>query len=429
MTEEAIRQDNISSMSEQQSLPQEASEQKKSAFNNNNGRSSDNNIDNPFYDPTLKARHAKAKRFKFFTIASLVFSIAFLSFFLVDILVKGLPAFKQAYIQVEVNYNEKTLESTRSAIDRKYRRVVSRSWYRSIPLQVEKNPALMNSSQKVWVLADDNVDQYLKGHYYKLKSKEVKLIEELKSSGDVELRFNTSFFTSGDSKIPENSGILSAMIGSILTLIVTMLVAFPIGVMTAVYLEEFAPDNRFTQIIEVNINNLAAIPSILFGLLGLAIFINLFGMPRSSPLVGGLTLALMTLPIIIVSSRAALRSIPDSIRQAGYGLGLTKIQVTKDHVIPLAFPGILTGSIIGLAQAMGETAPLIIVGMIAFIPDSPSSIFEAATVMPAQIFTWAGMPERAYIERTAAGIIVLLSILISLNALAIYLRKRFEIKW
>ena len=219
------------------------------------------------------------------------------------------------------------------------------------------------------------------------------------------------------------------MIGSLLTMLVTMLIAFPLGVMTAVYLEEFADDNRWSQLIEVNIHNLAAIPSILFGLLGLAVFINLFGMPRSSPLVGGLTLALMTLPIIIVSARAALRSVPDSIRQAGYGLGLTKIQVVQDHVLPLAFPGIMTGSIIGMAQAMGETAPLIIIGMIAFIPDSPSSIFEAATVMPAQIFTWASMPERAYIERTAAGIMVLLTILLSLNALAIYLRKKYEVKW
>jgi len=199
--------------------------------------------------------------------------------------------------------------------------------------------------------------------------------------------------------------------------------------MTAIYLEEFAPDNKLTQIIEININNLAAIPSILFGLLGLAIFINFFGVPRSSPLVGGMTLALMSLPIIIVSSKAALKSVPASIRQAGYALGLTKWQVTKDHVLPLAFPGILTGSIIALAQAMGETAPLIIVGMIAFVPDAVTNITSAATVMPAQIFTWSGMPERAYIEKTAAGIIVLLTVLISLNTIAVILRKKFEVKW
>jgi len=387
------------------------------------------NKDNPFYDPTLSKRHRSSKRFKRFTLASLLFSIAFLAFFLFDIVGKGTPAFKQAYVNVEVTYSEASKKSYRKAIDKKYTRIVSRAWLRTLPMEMENNPELIGTKTKMWVLADDQVDQYLKGHYYKLKRKDRALIDDMKANGDVELKFNKIFFTNGDSKTPEFAGLNSAIIGSILTLIIAMLVAFPIGVMTAVYLEEFADDNKFTQTIEVNINNLAAIPSILFGLLGLAIFINLFGMPRSSPLVGGLTLALMTLPIIIVSSRAALRAVPDSIRQAAYGLGLTKIEVTRDHVLPLAFPGVLTGSIIGLAQAMGETAPLIIIGMIAFIPDSPGSIFEAATVMPAQLFTWAGMPERMYIEKTAAGIMVLLTILISLNALAIYLRKKYEVKW
>ncbi len=387
------------------------------------------NKDNPFYDPTLSKRHRSSKRFKKFTLASLLFSIAFLAFFLFDIVGKGTPAFKQAYVNVEVTYSEASKKSYRKAIERKYNNIVSRAWLRTLPMEMENNPELIGTKTKMWVLADDQVDQYLKGHYYKLKRKDRALIDDMKANGDVELKFNEIFFTNGDSKTPEFAGLNSAIIGSILTLIIAMLVAFPIGVMTAVYLEEFADDNKFTQTIEVNINNLAAIPSILFGLLGLAIFINLFGMPRSSPLVGGLTLALMTLPIIIVSSRAALRAVPDSIRQAAYGLGLTKIEVTRDHVLPLAFPGVLTGSIIGLAQAMGETAPLIIIGMIAFIPDSPGSIFEAATVMPAQLFTWAGMPERMYIEKTAAGIMVLLTILISLNALAIYLRKKYEVKW
>ena len=385
--------------------------------------------DNPFYDPTLRKRHAQAKRFKFYTIASIIFAISFLVFFLGDMIIKGLPAFQQSYMLIDVTYNEKTIDNTRLAIDKKYRRIVSRAWLRDIPGSVENDPALMDTTQATWVLVNHQVDQYMKGHYYKIKDKTLKIVKEKQVQDEIKLRFNSIFFTQGDSKIPENSGIKSAVMGSILTLIVTMVIAFPLGVMTAVYLEEFAHDNAWTQLIEVNINNLAAIPSILFGLLGLAVFINLFGMPRSSPMVGGLTLALMTLPIIIVSARAALRSVPDSIRQAGYGLGLTKIQVVQDHVLPLAFPGIMTGSIIGLAQAMGETAPLIIIGMIAFIPDSPESIFQAATVMPAQIFTWAGMPERAYVERTAAGIMVLLSILISLNTLAIYLRKKFEVKW
>ncbi len=384
---------------------------------------------NPFYDPTLKKRHTSAKRFKKFTLTSLIFSIAFLAFFLIDIIGKGTPAFSVAYLEVDVTYNERSVDDSRYAVEKKYRKIVSRAWLRELPRHVEANPLLMNTTKTLWVLADDQVDQYLKEHHYKLKRKDRALVDEMKAQGRIDSRFNAIFFKNGDSKIPEFAGLFSAMVGSILTLIITMLVAFPLGVMTAIYLEEFAEDNKFTRLIEVNINNLAAIPSILFGLLGLAIFINLFGMPRSSPLVGGLTLALMTLPIIIVSSRAALRAVPDSIRQAGYGLGLTKIQVTKDHVLPLAFPGVLTGSIIGLAQAMGETAPLIIIGMIAFIPDAPTSVLDAATVMPAQLFTWAGMPERMYIEKTAAGIMVLLTVLISLNAIAIYLRKKFEVKW
>ena len=384
---------------------------------------------NPFYDPTLKARHTSARRFKRFTLTSLIFSILFLGFFLFDIVGKGVPAFHVAYIKLEVTFSEKSLDDTRFAVEKKYRDVVSRAWLRDLPSLVKENPQYMNTKQEIFILADDQVDQYLKGHHHKLKEEEIALVEELNAQGLIEKRFNAIFFTNGDSKIPEYAGMYSAIIGSVLTLIITMAVAFPIGVMTAIYLEEFAGDNKFTRFIEININNLAAIPSILFGLLGLAIFINLFGMPRSSPLVGGLTLALMTLPIIIVSSRAALRAVPDSIRQAGYGLGLNKIQVTRDHVLPLAFPGVLTGSIIGLAQAMGETAPLIIIGMIAFIPDAPSMVTQAATVMPAQLFTWAGMPEGTYIEKTAAGIMVLLTILISLNAIAIYLRKKFEVKW
>jgi phosphate transport system permease protein len=385
---------------------------------------------NIFYDPSLEKRHKKAALFKYTALGSLILSLVFLVIFLSDMVTKGVSAFEQTYIQIEVKYDQKTIKSTRKAIDRKYRKLVSRAWLREIPKHVEANPALMDTTKLVWALADDQVDMYMKDHYYKLKSKDLKLLEELIKNNRVEKKFNTIFFTQGDSKIPEYSGILSAAVGTILTLLVTMAVAFPIGVATAVYLEEFAnQDSKWSQIIEININNLAAVPSILFGLLGLAIFINLFGLPRSSALVGGLTLALMTLPIIVVSSRAALRSVPANIRQAGYGLGLTKVQVVRDHVLPLAFPGIMTGSIIGLAQAMGETAPLIIVGMIAFIPDSPASIMDAATVMPAQIFTWAGMPEVAYIERTAAGILVLLTVLITLNALAVYLRKKFEVKW
>jgi len=384
---------------------------------------------NIFYDKSLRKRHFKSRLFKYFTISSLAVSILFLVIFIGDMIVKGSSAIQQTYIQVEITYNDKSLKSYRKAVDKKYVKLVSRAKLRTIPMQIKENPALMDTKALVWILADDQVDMYMKDYYYKLKSKDLKTLKSLVNQNRVEKRFNKIFFTNGDSKTPEYSGILSAVIGTIMTLLVAMIVAFPIGVATAVYLEEFSSQGRWSEFLEVNINNLAAIPSILFGLLGLAIFINLFGMPRSSALVGGLTLALMTLPIIVVSSRAALRSVPASIREAGYGLGLTKVQVVKDHVLPLAFPGMMTGSILGLAQAMGETAPLIIVGMIAFIPDSPSNILDASTVMPAQIFTWAGMPERAYIERTAAGILVLLTVLLSLNTIAIYLRKKFEVKW
>lgn len=384
---------------------------------------------NPFYDPSLRGRHRSARLFKFYARASIILSLFFLLFFLFDMARTAFPALWQTYVNVEVTYSQKTVKSTSRAVDRKYRNVVSRAWLREIPKQVELNPDLMGTTVKLWVLADDKVDQFMKGHHHQLKMKQQKTVEELKKNHDIKLDWNSVFLTRGDSKLPENAGILSALVGSVFTLIVTMLLAVPIGVMTAVYLEEFARDTRLSRMIEVNINNLAAIPSILFGLLGLSVFINLFGLPRSSPLVGGMTLALMTLPIIIVSSRAALRAVPDSIRQAGYGLGLTHVQVVQGCVLPIALPGILTGSIIGLAQAMGETAPLIIIGMIAFIPDAPGSITEAATVLPAQIYTWAGMPERAYVEKTAAGIVVILFILLSLNSVAIYLRKKYEIKW
>jgi len=385
--------------------------------------------EHPFIDTKLSARHRSATLFKGATIAATVFTLAFLLFFMVDMVRTAYPAMWQTYISVDVSYNKKNARFTSKAITKPYRHLVSRSWLREIPQQLETNPQLMGTTVKRWVLADDQVDQYIKGHHHKLDSKEVHFIDQLKSQGDVQLKWNNIFFSKGDSKIPENAGILSALVGSVLTLFVTMGLSFPLGVMTAIYLEEFAKENWLTRFIEVNINNLAAVPSILFGLLGLAVFINLFGFPRSSPLVGGMTLALMTLPIIIVSSRAALRAVPDSIRQAGYGLGLTRVQIVHGHVLPVAAPGMLTGSIIGMAQAMGETAPLIIIGMIAFIPDTPSSVFDAATVLPAQIFTWAGMPERAYVEKTAAGIVTILVILLALNAAAIYLRKKYEIKW
>ncbi|MEC9482381.1 MAG: phosphate ABC transporter permease PstA [Halomonas sp.] len=377
----------------------------------------------------LKRRHRKSARLKWMSMGALILAATFLVVFIGDMLVKGLPAFQQAQIQVEVSYTEQARQIPPAAVDDEVRQLVSRGYLRLIPGRMEDNPELLGTTRMEWVLADAEVDQYLKGHYSRLSDKHKRVVDELAEDGRAELMFNTRFFTTGDSKMPELAGIAAAAMGTVLTLIVTMAVCFPIGVMTAVYLEEFAPDNRLTQIIEININNLAAVPSILFGLLGLAIYINFFGVPRSTPLVGGLTLALMTLPVIIIATRTALRSVPDTIRQAAFGVGCSRWQVVRDHVLPLSLPGILTGSIIGLAQAMGETAPLIIIGMVAFIPDVPTSFTEPATVLPAQIFTWAGEPERAFIEKTAGGILVLLTVLISLNASAVWLRKKFERRW
>jgi phosphate transport system permease protein len=258
---------------------------------------------------------------------------------------------------------------------------------------------------------------------------QVALIEHLKSRDLIEKRLNRIFFTHGASREPEQAGILGALIGSLFTMTITLALAFPLGVATAIYLEEFAPKNRWTYLIEVNINNLAAVPSIIFGLLGLAVFLNWFNLPRSAPLVGGLVLALMTLPTIIIASRAAIKAVPPSIREAALGIGASKVQVVFHHVLPLAMPGMLTGTIIGMAQALGETAPLLMIGMVAFIVDIPATFLDPATVMPVQIYMWADFPEPAFQQKTAAAILVLLTFLIAMNAIAVFLRSWFERRW
>ncbi len=257
----------------------------------------------------------------------------------------------------------------------------------------------------------------------------VTFLEELKAKGLVESQFNFAFFTRGDSREAELAGIQGALVGSILTLLVTIGLCLPIGVLAAIYLEEFAPKNWITELIEININNLAAVPSIVFGLLGLAVFLNFFGMPRSAPLVGGLVLALLVLPTIIIASRAALKSVPPSIREAALGVGASKQQAVFHHVLPLAMPGIMTGTIIGMAHALGETAPLLMIGMVAFIVDVPSTLTQSATVLPVQIFLWSDLPEPAFKMKTAAAIMVLLAVLFVMNGLAIWLRKKFERRW
>jgi len=299
------------------------------------------------------------------------------------------------------------------------------------------NPAAIDTKINIELLMDDDVDQWFKHDRNlteeemnnRLSKQQLTWLNNWVEAGRLDSHFNTLFFTNGDSREPELAGIHGAIKGTLLTLMVTLLLSFPIGVAAAIYLEEFAPRNRLTEIVEININNLAAVPSIIFGLLGMAIFINIFGVARSTPLLGGLVLTLMTLPTIIISARAAIKAVPPSIREAAYGLGASKNQVVFHHVLPLAMPGMLTGTIIGMAQALGETAPLLMIGMVAFVVDVPGFINDPSTVLPVQIFLWSDSPERAFLERTSGAILVLLSFLVLMNTTAVILRRRLERRW
>jgi phosphate transport system permease protein len=316
-------------------------------------------------------------------------------------------------------------------------RLVSNSAAHELQRRVERDPGLIGQREKFSFLASADVDQYLKGHIdgnlpesaRSLSNQDLAWIDQLKSRAGLDLHFNSGFLTGGDSREPEQAGVWGAVVGSLFTLLVTLLLSFPIGVAAAVYLEEFALRNRWTDLVEVNINNLAAVPSIVFGLLGLAVFLNFFGMPRSAPLVGGFVLSLLTLPTIIITARAALKAVPPSIREAALGMGASKLQMVMHHVLPLAMPGILTGTIIGMARALGETAPLLLIGMVAFIVDIPHGLTDPATALPVQIFLWADSPERAFLERTSGAIIVLLLFLVVMNATAVIMRNRYERRW
>ena len=406
------------------------------------------------------ARHRAQQRFRIYCLLAIGISIAFLFIMVGSIAMRGTSAFKQSFVQIEIElvadaidaenvkatrfgkFIKKALrndfpEATSRKDKKKLYRLISANAEYSVRDQVEANPQLIGTRAKLWVRASSDVDMYLKGYVdvsldeskRRLNDQQLKWISQLEQEGKIEIRFNSKFFTTGDSREPEQAGVLGAIIGSALSLLVCFILSFPLGVLAAVYLEEFAPKNKLSRIIEVNINNLAAVPSIVFGLLGLAIFLNFFGLPRSTPLVGGMVLALMTLPTIIIASRASLRSVPPSIREAAMGIGASKVQTTFHHVVPLAMPGMLTGSIIGMAQALGETAPLLMIGMVAFIVDVPKGITDAATALPVQIFLWADSPERGFLEKTSAAIMVLLVFLIVMNLIAIILRRRLEQRW
>ena len=414
----------------------------------------------------LKRRHAAERRFRWYGLIAISLGLAFVVLMFANIIGKGYPAFWQTHIQVPIQFDAAVLDPdgkrdpqtlanadyaalVRAGMRQLFPSVEGRLELRALyglvssdaahelQRRVLQTPALIGAEQEIWLLASATVDTLVKGNINRtldeserpIKDNQIAWVDKLQAAGKIEKQFNTVLFTSGDSREPEQAGIRGALMGSFYTLLVTFLLSFPIGVATAVYLEEFAPKNRWTDLIEVNINNLAAVPSIVFGLLGLAVFINFFGLPRSAPLVGGLVLSLMTLPVIIIAGRAALTSVPPSIREAALGMGASKLQMVGHHVLPLAMPGMLTGSIIGMARALGESAPLLMIGMVAFIVDVPKSFLDPSTVLPVQIYLWSDLPERAFVERTSAAIMVLLAFMILMNGLAILLRKRFERRW
>lgn len=407
---------------------------------------------------SLAKRYKRERRFQWYGRAAVFTGFAFLVVLMLDIFTKAYPAFFLHYVKIDVPFTAEALDleedatefgnanfrgATRDAIyelfpdvtKRKDKKALAKLFSTESEFQVRNqllnDPSIFGETLSMWVLLDDDADSYLQSgvETARLNDQQVGWINELKSEGRIERRFNTVFFKTGDSREPEIAGILGAAMGSVFTVTVCLLVAFPIGVLAAVYLEEFAPRNRWVDLIEININNLAAVPSIVFGLLGLAVFINFFGMPRSAPVVGGLVLALMTLPTIIISSRSAIKAVPPSIREAALGVGASKMQTVFQHVVPLAMPGILTGTIIGMAQALGETAPLLMIGMVAFIVDIPQGFTDSATVLPIQIYLWADSPERTFVAKTSAAIVVLLGFLVCMNALAVFLRKKFEKNW
>jgi len=412
---------------------------------------------------SLKRRYRKERRFRVLGLTAVSVGFLFLGFLLGDIVNKALPAFSSTEIRLslpmdrgrlglpddsgidaqmlsQVDWQGLIRKSLRQQFPELRKRKQKKQLYKLVSSgaefelrdRVAAHPEWIGGpAREFWLKADDDVDTWykLETRVSRISPLQSEILETLERDGRLRSVFNIGLFTHGDSREPEMAGIRGALAGSFWTLLVTLLLTLPIGIAAALYLEEFAPRNRFTDFIEVNINNLAAVPSIVFGLLGLAVFINFFGLPRSAPLVGGLVLALMTLPTIIISARAAIKSVPPSIKEAAYGLGASRMQVVFHHVLPLSMPGILTGAIIGMAQALGETAPLLMIGMVAFIVDIPQGIFDSATVLPVQIYLWSDSPERAFTALTSATILVLLGFLAIMNALAIFLRKHFERRW
>ncbi|NIL93070.1 MAG: phosphate ABC transporter permease PstA [Woeseiaceae bacterium] len=411
----------------------------------------------------LPGRRRRETMFKLAGLLATTVGIVFLGVFFADLIAKGSSAFVQTQVRLDVEFDAQVIApggemdiayadfdglvraSLRGVFPDVSGRNERRELYRLVSVgagyqlrdMIVADPNLLGTTQAIWVPAASTVDMYVKGNIdasldeslRPLSDAQIAWVDALRAAGNLQTQFNSALFSNGDSRDPELAGIRGALMGSFYMLIVTVMLAFPIGVAAAIYLEEFAPRNRWSDLIEVNINNLAAVPSIVFGLLGLAVFINWVALPRSAPLVGGLVLSLLTLPVIIIASRAAIKAVPPSIREAALGLGASQMQVVFHHVLPLALPGMLTGTIIGMSRALGESAPLLMIGMVAFIVDVPGGFSDPATALPVQIYLWADSPERAFAERTSAAIIVLLGFLLVMNLAAVIIRKRMERKW
>jgi len=400
----------------------------------------------------LRQRHRSDRLFRLAGMAAVGFAALVLAFLLLTMTANGLGGFQRAELRVPIDLSSGVLQLdpaqlaagdgmakldsaglpqlVDSELERAYgkagpRLVVDGAW-RELAARIVRDPSLLAQKLDVWLPADNDMAGALRGNGTPAALAQARA---LAAQGDLARHFDAGFLTRGDATSPQEVGIWGALKGSILTMLVTLALAFPVGVLAAVYLEEYAPRNRWTDLIEVSINNLAAVPSIIFGLLGLAVFLWLFPNWRSAPLIGGMTLALMTMPVIVISGRNAIKAVPPSIRDAALGIGASRIQVVFHHVLPLALPGILTGTIIGMARALGETAPLLMIGMRAFVASPPDGLTSPATVLPVQIFLWSDEVDRGFVERTSAAIIVLLLFLLAMNGLAIYLRNRFERRW
>lgn len=415
---------------------------------------------------SLIKRQKSEKNFKLFGLIGIICAISFLIIILTSIIIEGKKAFVSTYIKLDVFFDSKIIDPDNTKEDSviksaNFNEIITKSILENFPEVTDRkekiklstfisssaedeliklimlDKALIDQKKELWLLASSTIDVIHKNPDMLNFPEDERLIDDKESKwfqwflSEEKIKFSTNknFFSNADSTEPEQAGIWGAFVGSFLTLFVTLILSFPIAVAAGVFLEELAPKNKFTDFIEVNINNLAAVPSIIFGLLGLAIFLNVMHLPRSAPIVGGMVLALMTLPTIIIATRASLRAVPPSIREAAIGLGATKFQTVTHHVLPLSMPGISTGTIIGMSQALGESAPLLMIGMVAFIVDSPGSIFDSATVLPVQIYLWKSTAARGFVELTAAGVMVLLSFLVLMNAIAVYVRYKFEKKW